>query len=109
MQVNLLASKTTLTAMPITVGNTVTFHLLLNNLGNVPLHNIVVSDVFDSTHLTFVSATVTPTSILAGQLSWNTGVFGNLAAGSAFPINVTFNTTRPNSTMNQMLVSANDQ
>ncbi len=74
------------------VGDTITFRITVENTGNTILTSVPVSDTFDTTYLTFVSASPSPDSTSSGLLSWDdiTTTLGDLNPGDSKTITVTF-------------------
>ena len=71
------------------IGETVEYHIHVTNTGSVTLNPVQVVDTFPSASLTFVGASVAPTSTTpAGTLTWST--IGSLAAGASADITLTF-------------------
>lgn len=55
---------------PTAEGSFVTFSVTVKNNGNVNLTNLNVTDTYDTTYLTFLSANPAPTNANAGTLTW---------------------------------------
>lgn len=81
----------TLTSHPsgiITMGQTASFEIEIENRSNNSLVMIPLEDIYDPTHFTYVSATPTPDNIVNGNIVWNdlTTALGTLPAGQTFTI-----------------------
>lgn len=70
------------------VNDTVRFSITITNTGATTLATIPLTDTFDADKLDFVSATVAPSSVTAGQLVWTN--VGPLASGATTTILVDF-------------------
>ena len=82
-------SDTLLTSSPTLVGNTVQFSLTVVNTGSTNLPTVTLTNSFPTNALTFVSASVTNSSIAAGtNLVW--GNLGPLTPGQSTNIVLTF-------------------
>ena len=100
---------------PVNVNDNATFVIKVTNSGDtvVPAP-IPMSDTFNKTYMEFVSATVAPTTVTAGRLSWTdvTGGAG-LAVGANSTIEVTFKALKqgssPNTTDTARVSGAVDQ
>ena len=69
------------------VGESVVFDITITNDGDIDLVTVPLSDTWDATHLQFVSASVAPSSVLPGALTWND--LGRLAPGASHSVRVT--------------------
>lgn len=74
------------------VGDTITFQIAITNTGNTRLDQVPLADTFDSTYLTFSSASLTPDSTGSGTLTWNdvTTALGDINPGNSVTITVNF-------------------
>ncbi|MEI7533318.1 MAG: SdrD B-like domain-containing protein, partial [Verrucomicrobiae bacterium] len=80
------------------VSNNITFNLQAVNVGSTTLANLSLSDTFPAAKLSFVSASLTPSTISAGLLTWtNLGAF---TPGQSTNITVTFLTLATGATTN---------
>ncbi len=75
-------------ASQVVVGETLQYRLRVVNTGGTALSTVSVTDTFPSSNLTYVGASVTPTTISGGSLTWSN--VGSLAQGQAAEIFVTF-------------------
>ncbi|NPA91664.1 MAG: DUF11 domain-containing protein [Chloroflexi bacterium] len=99
------------------VGDTITYTLSVENTGNTVLTTVPVTDTFDTTFLSFVSANPAPDSTSSGELKWNdiTTALGDLNPGDVKNITVVFTAvagtqSEPGDvTTNTATVSATDQ
>jgi uncharacterized repeat protein (TIGR01451 family) len=55
----------------ITPGQVITFDLTITNTGNVTITTLPLRDTYDGNYLTFRSASVTPDSVVPGEIRWN--------------------------------------
>ncbi len=73
------------------VGDTVRWQIIVTNPGTTNHTNIALTDTYNSTCLTYVSASPTPSGVVPGTLTWNTAALGGtLNAGQSRVITVTF-------------------
>jgi uncharacterized repeat protein (TIGR01451 family) len=80
------------------VSNNITFNLQAVNVGSTTLPNLSLSDTFPAAKLSFVSASLTPSTTNAGVLTWtNLGAF---TPGQSTNITVTFLTLATGATTN---------
>ena len=70
------------------VGEAVTFTITISNTGEVQLATVPLTDSFNATELTFVSATPAETSATAGGLNWAN--LGSLNPGSSHMVDLVF-------------------
>jgi len=70
------------------VGEAVTFTITISNTGEVQLSTVPLTDSFNATELTFVSATPAETSATAGGLNWAN--LGSLNPGSSHMVDLVF-------------------
>ncbi|HLX71756.1 MAG TPA: SdrD B-like domain-containing protein, partial [Verrucomicrobiae bacterium] len=75
---------------PAVVGNPVVFNLQAVNTGSTTLTNVILTDNFPSGQLGYSSASVTPSTIASGTLTWTN--IGALTPGQGTNITVTFTT-----------------
>ncbi len=83
------------------VGESVVFRITITNSDDTTLTTVPLRDTYDSTKLSFQSATTSPDSTASGQLDWNN--VGPLSGGESKVITVTFTaiaSTLPYSTTN---------
>ncbi|GAB3165084.1 Ig-like domain-containing protein [Telluribacter humicola] len=73
---------------PITVGTNVTYNIAIANTGQSNITTLPLKDIYTTTNLQYVSASVTPNNISGGTITWNN--LGTLNAGSTRNITVTF-------------------
>ncbi len=72
-------------------GDTVRWQITITNPGTTNHTDIVLSDTYNSTCLSYISASPAPSTVLAGTLTWNTAALGGtLNAGQSRVITVTF-------------------
>ena len=82
-------TATLLTASPTSVGNTVQFSLQVVNTGSTNLPTVTLTNSFPTNALTFVSASLAPTAVVAGtNLTWSN--LGPLTPGQSTNIVLTF-------------------
>lgn len=76
----------------IQVGESVTFDYVIDNSGDTTITTLPMTDVFDPTYLTFVSATPSIDATAVGSISWSdlTLDFGDIAPGQTETVTVTF-------------------
>ena len=86
------------------VGVSVVYNLQVVNVGSTVLTNVAITDTFSSNRLNYVSASVTPTTILGGTLTW-TG-FGNFTPGQSTNITVTFTSSATGAATNSATVNS---
>jgi uncharacterized repeat protein (TIGR01451 family) len=72
-------------------GTPVSFNLQVVNTGNTNLPVVTVTDIYPSTNLSFVSASITPDVVSAGNLTWTN--VGPLGIGQSTNITVNFTAT----------------
>jgi uncharacterized repeat protein (TIGR01451 family)/fimbrial isopeptide formation D2 family protein len=74
------------------VGDTVTFHLVIENTGDTAMDVVPLEDVYEADKLEFVNASIAPDAQAAGILTWNdlTVSEGDLAPGGSFELLLTF-------------------
>ena len=72
------------------VGNPVVFNLQVVNTGSTVLTNVTVTDTFPSVQLGYSSASLAPTTVGAGTLTWTN--VGGLTPGQSTNFTVTFTT-----------------
>ena len=72
------------------IGQPVTYNLQIINSGSTNLPNLSISDTFSSSALSYVSASLTPTTTGSGLLTWTN--LGAMTPGQITNITVTFNT-----------------
>lgn len=75
-------------ASQVVVGETLQYRLRVVNTGGTTLGTVSVTDTFPTANLTYVSATVTPTTVSGGTLTWSN--VGPLTQGQSAEIFVTF-------------------
>lgn len=75
----------------VVVGETLQYRLRVVNTGGTTLSTVGVTDTFPTSNLTYVSATVTPTTVSGGTLTWSN--VGPLTQGQSTEIFVTFTAT----------------
>jgi uncharacterized repeat protein (TIGR01451 family) len=80
---------------PVAVGTTFEWHLVVENTGGAPLATIPLSDLYDTVHLRFVSASPAPDAVDAakGLLEWAN--VGPLQPGQQRTVVVRFEAIRP--------------
>ena len=71
------------------IGDTVTYNLSVENISSNPIDGISISDLYDDAVLTFIGATIAPTTEVAPSLSWT---LPTLPAGGIFSVDVSFET-----------------
>ncbi len=102
-------SKVLVTSPPVLVGDTVQFRITVTNTGDTALTVVPLSDTYDASKLSFVSASPSPDSSSSGTLTWNDlSGSGNLAPGSSVDVVLTFTalaSTSPGTTTNTATVS----
>ena len=90
----LAVTKDLLTTDPIGVGDTVVYHITIENTGCSDLTIVPFEDTFDSAYLQFQSSTVGagPDTTSAGAVGWNdlTTTLGDIAVGGSIEFDVTF-------------------
>jgi uncharacterized repeat protein (TIGR01451 family) len=86
------------------VGLPVVYNLQVVNVGSTVLTNVAITDTFSSNRLNYSSASLTPTTILGGTLTW-TG-FGNFAPGQSTNITVTFTSSATGTATNSATVNS---
>ncbi len=76
---------------PILIGEQASFRIVVTNTGRATLARVPLTDVFDASLLTFVSADPAPDQSADGRLDWTdiTGS-GDLAPGESVSVTVTF-------------------
>lgn len=80
----------------VTVGDTLSFTLTVQNTGETTITQAVVTDTFDPSFLAYESSTVAPDVQAPGMLTWNAlGAFLPLAPGEQFEIGVQFTALAP--------------
>ena len=92
---------------PVVIGQPVTFTIRLSNTGDVTIDSVPLTDTYDSMFLQFVSATVAPSTITPGLLTW--GNIGPIAPNGSVNIEVVYSaitTTRSASTTNSVTATA---
>ena len=72
---------------PVVVGDTVIFSVTARNTGTVPLHDVVVQDMYEPECLILIDASGMPTQVSPGLLRWE---IPSLAAGDALVWEVIF-------------------
>jgi uncharacterized repeat protein (TIGR01451 family) len=87
-RVTIAKTLTSPSGRPAAVGETNVFTLLVSNTGNIPLDTVPVTDTFDSTKMTFVSAVPAVNTTNANSVVWTNA--GPLAAGSSTSLTVRF-------------------
>ncbi len=92
------------------VGETVTYTLIITNTGNETLVTLPLTDAYDGTYLTYVSASPTPDSSGGGTIVWNdlTSAIGNLTPGNSATVTISFvaaNASAPNHVTNTATIS----
>src|SRR5439155_2158427 len=82
------------TNSPVNIGSNVTFRIGVQNTGDTPVSTLPLEDTFSAGCFQYVSATVAPDGMGAGNLLWNdiTGA-GSLATNAAITIDVTLKVT----------------
>ncbi|WP_247234677.1 Ig-like domain-containing protein [Telluribacter sp. SYSU D00476] len=86
--VSVTKTRTSPASGPITLGNTVTYNIAIANTGQSNITTLPLKDIYTTTNLQYVSASVTPNNISGGTITWNN--LGTLNAGSTRNITVTF-------------------
>lgn len=89
----LSASKSRLlpTDLYAVVNDTVRWIITVTNPGTTNLTDIALTDTYNSTCLTYINASVTPSSQSAGTITWNTAALGGtLNSGQSVNVTVTF-------------------
>ena len=84
------------TGRPAVVGESIVFALTVTNSGDVTLTTVPVTDTYDATSISFVSAVPAANSSAPGVITWNN--VGPLAPGEIATINATFTAVLPTST-----------
>ena len=82
------------------VGDTVTFALKVTNNGTNPIDILPLTDGYDTTYLSFLSATPSPNNTADdGQLDWSdlTTTLGNVGPGQSVTVTVNFISKAPTS------------
>ena len=74
---------------PVNIGEQVSFTLRLTNTGGFTLTAIPLTDTYDTTYLEYVSATPSPSTTSAGQITWN-NAGTPLLVGQSTSVVVTF-------------------
>ena len=80
------------------VSNNITFNLQAVNVGTINLTNLAISDTFPSAKLSFVSASLAPSTTNAGLLTWTN--LGSFAPTLGTNLTVTFRTLATGATTN---------
>jgi len=89
------------------VGSSVTYVLSLLNSGDTTLTTLPLVDTFDSTRLTYSSATLTPNSTIPnGRLTWNNALTAPLAPGAVTTIGVTLSSDAVGASLNNTITCA---
>jgi uncharacterized repeat protein (TIGR01451 family) len=102
-------TKTLTSGNPVRVGDLVTYEVVVENTGNFPFEDVNLTDSYDQTNLSFVSASVAPTSTDSGVgiLNWDGllpdpdgGMTGWWDGGESLTLTVTFRATATTSADN---------
>ena len=70
------------------VGETLTFNLVVANTGDVVLASVPLVDTYESSYLSYQSASQAPDGVSPGSLTWNN--IGVIGVGSSRTVSVTF-------------------
>lgn len=87
-QLSIAKTRTSPLGVPVYVGNTVTFSIVVTNTGNTTATTVPLVDTYSEYNLSFVSASPAPTSGGGGQINWAN--IGPITPGNNATINLTF-------------------
>ncbi|HEV7349825.1 Ig-like domain-containing protein [Telluribacter sp.] len=73
---------------PYTINSTITYNIAIANTGATSITTLPLKDIYYNSCLQYVSASVTPTNVSGGTITWNN--LGTLASGATQNITVTF-------------------
>ncbi|MCB0140424.1 MAG: DUF11 domain-containing protein, partial [Caldilineaceae bacterium] len=86
-------TKTLESPEPVRTGDQVSFTVRITNTGSVTITVLPLEDDYSNTHLSYVSATIAPTSVQPSTLSWNNLAPANgLAPGASVSVVIVFKT-----------------
>lgn len=87
-------------AADVPVGATVAYRIVVENTGATILTQIPLAETYDASRLTYLSASVAPTSASAGSLSWaDLAPSAGLAPGASVTIDLAFRAIAPGATI----------
>ncbi|MCB0085463.1 MAG: DUF11 domain-containing protein, partial [Caldilineaceae bacterium] len=86
-------TKTLESPEPVRTGDQVSFTVRITNTGSVTITVLPLEDNYSNAHLSYVSATIAPTSVQPGTLSWhNLAPANGLAPGASVSVLIIFKT-----------------
>ncbi len=72
------------------VGNNIVYNIAITNTGLSPIATLPLQDIFSSSSLQYVAASIAPTTTASGVISWTNILGSSLAAGAVTNVTITF-------------------